>query len=235
MSEEEWRDVPGFEGRYQVSNLGRLRSVPRDVNNHTGIIHLKGKILTQRYNHKGYKVVDLVDHEQKHKYRLVHRLLAQAFIPNPMNKPQVNHIDGIKDHNVLENLEWVTNSENQLHAYKHGLNVRSDKAGRPRKAVLQIDKDTNEVIKRFETCKAAGNQFGSPSTIRRCCIGSSHTAYGYKWEFEDGYIPKKCSVDGCTNNVWSCGLCNKHYMRNKKYGNVHKVKVNQYELYEYLD
>lgn len=232
---EEWREIPEFKGRYEVSNLGQVRSIPRDVNNHTGVIHLKGKILTQRYNHKGYKVVDLLDCEQKHKYRLVHRLLAQAFIPNPDNKPQVNHIDGIKDHNVLDNLEWVTNSENQIHAYQNGLNVHSDKSGRPKRAILQIDKDTNEVIRRFDSFSETEKEFKSYSTIRRCCIGSSRTAYGYKWKYEDDYTPQKCEVDGCGCNVWVGKLCNKHYIRLKKYGDVHKVKVNQFGRFEYKD
>jgi len=237
MEQEEWREIPEFEGRYEVSNLGQVRSMPRDVNNHTGVIHLKGKILNQRYNHKGYKVVDLVDCEHKHKYRLVHRLLAQAFIPNPENKPQINHIDGIKDHNVLENLEWVTNGENQIHAYATGLNVRSDKAGRLKKAILQIDKDTNEVIKRFDSFLEAEKEFGSYSTIRRCCIGASHTAYGYKWKYEENYEPQKCNVDECSNNVWARGFCHKHYLRFMKYGDVHTTKTVAHgkEYYQYKD
>lgn len=233
--DEVWKDVPGFEGRYQVSNLGQVRSVPRDVSNHTGVIHLKEKILNQRYNHKGYKVVDIIDSQHKHKYCLVHRLLALAFIPNPDNKPQVNHIDGIKDHNVLENLEWVTNGENQIHAYKNGLNHVADNSGRPKKAVLQIDKNTNEVIEKYSCLADAGRKFGSASTIRRCCVGVSHTSYGFKWKFEKEYIPKICSVDGCSNNVQVKGLCNKHYVRLKKYGDVHLVKVNQYGRYETKD
>lgn len=225
---EEWKDIPGFEGRYQVSNLGQVKSVPRDVNNHTSIIHLKGKILNQRYNHKGYKVVDLLDSTQKHKYCLVHRLLALAFIPNPENKPQVNHIDGVKDHNILENLEWVTNAENQIHAYEHGLNHTADTTGRPKKAVLRVDIETNEVVERFNCLADAGRKYGSYSSIRSCCIGRAKTAYGFKWKFEQEYVPKKCNVDGCNNNVSIGGLCNKHYRRFRKYGDVHTVKINQY-------
>ena len=229
---EEWRDIPGFEGRYQVSNIGRVKSLPRRVNNHTGTLMVKEKILKQRPDFKGYMRIDLNDNDGKHRYLGVHRLVAMAFIPNPHNKPQINHIDGIKNHNSVDNLEWVTNSENQKHAYRTGLSHTAENAGRPKKAILQIDLETNEVIQRYECIADAGRKYGNGSTIRRCCIGASHTAYGYKWQFADEYIPRLCGVDGCDKSVWCKGLCNKHYLRFKKYGDVHSVKVNQHGHFE---
>ena len=105
MNEEIWRDVVGYEGLYQVSNLGRVYSVR------------SGKVL--KFNKKpcGYNYVQLSVHDKRVGYR-VHRLVAQAFIPNTENKPEVNHINGIKTDNRVENLEWCTRSENEQHKFK---------------------------------------------------------------------------------------------------------------------
>lgn len=103
--DEVWKDIKAYEGLYQVSNLGRVRC-------------LKGKserILKQRKDRNGYIKIHLSKHG-KRKYTTLHRLIAQAFIPNPENKPQVNHIDGTKHNNCLDNLEWVTQKENMQHA-----------------------------------------------------------------------------------------------------------------------
>lgn len=102
---EIWRDVVGYEGVYEVSDYGRVRS--------------KEKYLKQT-NSKGYKSVTLKKDENRRQYR-VHRLVGFAFIPNPDNKPYINHIDGVKDNNKVENLEWCTQKENIRHAIDTGL------------------------------------------------------------------------------------------------------------------
>lgn len=106
---EEWRDIPGYEGIYQVSNLGRVRSLDRKVHHWKGGFSLiKGRILTpNKQNTKGYYRVKL-----DNKYRAVHRLVAMAFIPNPDNLPQVNHKDENKLNNNVNNLEWCDNKYN---------------------------------------------------------------------------------------------------------------------------
>lgn len=111
-TEEIWKDVIGYEGLYQVSNLGRIKSLPRNgtVKN-TIILRTDGKL---------YDVVRLRKNDIPKPF-LVHRLVAIAFIPNQLNKPCVNHIDGIKHNNMLSNLEWVTRSENEKHAHVTGL------------------------------------------------------------------------------------------------------------------
>lgn len=130
---EVWKPIKGYDDKYMVSNLGRIKSVARDVSNHTGIIHKPERILSCRKDKKGYLRVYL-DDNRKTKFISVHRLVAIVFIPNELEKPQVNHIDGVKTNNNVENLEWVTNQENQLHAIRMGLNDHSKyMSGKPKK------------------------------------------------------------------------------------------------------
>lgn len=106
---EEWRDVIGYEGLYQVSNLGRLRSLRR------------GTVSKVTPNKAGYILVTLRDSKGNPSTKKLHRLVAEAFIPNPQNKPCVNHEDGIKHNNHVDNLIWCTYSENTQHAYDNSL------------------------------------------------------------------------------------------------------------------
>lgn len=118
---EVWKDIQDYEGYYQVSNLGRVKSLDRYIYNYRGGKALrKGIILKLGDNGKGYLILDLMK-EGKRQSVKVHRLVAKAFIPNPNNKPQTNHIDGIKTNNYYMNLEWCTQSENTIHSYKNGL------------------------------------------------------------------------------------------------------------------
>ena len=104
---EEWKPVYGYEGFYEVSTEGRVRSLPRATTN--------GGILKPIYSKDGYASVHL-SREGHDKIKRINRLVAEAFIPNPENKPEVNHLNGIRDDNRLCNLEWATTSENNLHA-----------------------------------------------------------------------------------------------------------------------
>ena len=192
QSAEVWKDVPEFEGRYQVSTLGRVRSVSRKVYNHTGYINLKGRVLKTRHNAKGYVVIDIKKENGIRKFCVVHRLVAQAFIPNPENKPQINHIDGDKTNNCVDNLEWCTNSENQIHAYKTGLNYVTGRAGRKKRSVCQIDINTGEVINVYESINEAARSVGcrNPSNIGLCCRGvyGRKTVCGYEWKYREGVV-----------------------------------------------
>lgn len=121
---EIWKEIKGYERCYHVSNLGRVKSIGRlSENNFAGTIFLEERILKHTNSH-GYRSV-VFSLFGKVKTMSVHRLVAQAFIPNPENKCDVNHINGIKHDNRVENLEWNTRSENCLHAFKTGLFVIS--------------------------------------------------------------------------------------------------------------
>ncbi len=126
MEQEIWKDVIGYEGLYQVSNLGRVKSLFRlmEYPNYNKV--LNERILKNLINSKGYYCTILYKNK-KAKTFLVHRMVAIAFIPNPYNKPQINHKDGNKLNLSLSNLEWASCRDNILHAYNIGLNYVSDK------------------------------------------------------------------------------------------------------------
>jgi hypothetical protein len=119
MQQEIWKDIKGYEGKYQVSSIGRVKSLQRisTFNNSKG---LKKEIIIKTWNDEGYIRVKLSNNSVEKTYR-VHRLVANEFLENPFNKSQVNHKNGIKTDNSVENLEWVTNSENSIHAFENNL------------------------------------------------------------------------------------------------------------------
>ena len=120
MTREEWRDVEGYEGYYQVSNLGHLRCLERIVHSKRWDRRESAKLLNPPVLKNGYKLASLC-RNGKSKRVLLHRLVAKAFLPNPNNLLQINHIDGNKQNNNVNNLEWVTAQENIIHAYNNNL------------------------------------------------------------------------------------------------------------------
>lgn len=184
METEIWKEIKGYEGMFAVSNLGRVKSLARRVSNHTGFINKPERILKPIKDIKGYLRVYL-SKNNKNKFTPIHRLVSFAFIPNPENKPQVNHIDGNKQNNHVENLEWCTNRENSIHAIRMGLNDHSKyESGRPKRKVNQIDISTGKIIKTFNSIADASREFKT-SNIGECCRGKygRKTVCGYKWEF----------------------------------------------------
>ncbi len=115
--EEIWKDILGYEEKYQVSNYGNIKALSRKVNTKGCSVRIIKERILKIYKGYRYQVVYLGRRNSKS----VHKLVALAFVPNPHNKPQINHIDGNKQNNNADNLEWCTQSENQLHAYKIGL------------------------------------------------------------------------------------------------------------------
>lgn len=169
---EIWKDIKGYEGLYQVSNLGNVKSLNY---NHTN----KAKNLTPKKNKK-YLYVCLYKNNKQY-YPTIHRLVAENFIVNPKKLVQVNHIDGNKQNNKVDNLEWCTNLENIQHADKNGL---SNRRGKIRK-VIQLDNDGNR-LNEFEAIADALRALGKnvrTTEITKCCKGKRKTAFNYKWKY----------------------------------------------------
>lgn len=183
--EEIWKDIKNYEGLYQISNYGRVKSLPKKLNNHTGFKITKEMILKPRINKKGYVKYALYKN-RKQKNISAHRLVAEAFIPNPENKPQVNHISGIKTDNNVSNLEWCTNSENQIHAFKMGLQKRrKGKNNITSKKVVQYDLNNN-FIKEYYGVKEASEKIGiHPSNIYKCCRGEKKQTKGFVFKYKE--------------------------------------------------
>jgi hypothetical protein len=158
---EIWLDAVGFSGWYEVSNLGNVRSVSRVVKRKRGFAFWKGRRLRKRIHSGGYynanMSVDGVSH-----YRFIHRMVAEAFIPNPENLPFVNHIDGNKKNNNVENLEWCTEQENNIHALETGL--------RKIKLYKVVDLSGNVVYDSISLRELVGKGFQQPA-ISRCLSG----------------------------------------------------------------
>lgn len=138
MAYEYWKDIKGYEGLYQVSNLGNIKSVDRKIERSTSVMELKGKTMSQYIGNTGYPMVSLCINGECKRYS-VHRIVAKAFLSNPLNKAYVNHIDGNKQNSNLENLEWSTPTENSIHAHENGL-TNVARGERQRSAKLTVDK-----------------------------------------------------------------------------------------------
>lgn len=176
MEKEIWKDVKDFEGLYKVSNLGRVKRLE------TTIIDKKGRkrpfperILKIKTVGKYYGLQISKEGVVYPKY--IHRLVAQSFIANPKNKPDVNHIDGDKSNNNASNLEWVTKIENMKHAFDHKL-INTEKP---------INQFTlkGEFVKRFKSMMEASRQTGvEVSNIQSCARGEYRHASGFQWVFD---------------------------------------------------
>ena len=165
---EIWKDVKDYVGYYQVSNLGRIKSLPRN-----GTINTE-KILKPNIIKNGYCQVCL-QKDGKRKYEKVHRLVAETFIPNTNNLPQVNHKDGNKQNNNANNLEWCSVSYNQLHncyVLKHNI-----------KQVKQYSLD-NVLLKIWDSVRLASRKTNIKcSNIVACIQGKQKTCGGYIWKY----------------------------------------------------
>jgi hypothetical protein len=188
MPKEIWKDICGYEGYYQVSDFGNLKSVDRIIKHHHGkLLQKKGRPLTQFFDKYGYLKVSLSMQGIQRTER-VHRLVAKAFIENPNNFPIINHKDENKTNNNVKNLEWCTP------AYNVNYNGAAVRGGISRRIPInQYTKDF-DFIKRWEGRFEIENFYNfDGSSISKCCIGKAKSAYGYIWEYAEpeklkGYV-----------------------------------------------
>ena len=148
---EMWKDVINYYGKYIISSNGVIKSVARKN-------RLNDKIKKQRKDKDGYMIVNLHS-DGKTKTLKVHRLLAEAFIYNPLNKPQVNHINGIKNDNRLQNIEWATQSENMQHSYDNGLTKASVGEKNGNSKLTTKDVEDMKKLRKFMTYQELANVF----------------------------------------------------------------------------
>lgn len=201
VPEENWRDVLGFEELYQVSSFGNVRTIK------------KGEAeMSQQENRNGYMTVHLRDKGVERR-AMVHRLVAEAFIPNPDGLRDVNHKNGDKSDNRVENLEWVSHSDNMTHSFRElGQNVRH---------IVQLDLDNN-FIERWNSIVEASEATGICRTdIGECCRGNRKHTKGYKWKYEEDYEEPKeyWHIFGTNITKTQEGLDELYDKRNKEIGN----------------
>lgn len=180
---EIWKNIKNYEGLYQVSNYGRVKSLEK-ISKINGRIY-PTKILKCHIGTKKYLDVDLCKNGTSKRHR-IHRLVAEHFIPNPENKPQVNHEDTNKQNNRVDNLSWNTNSENQQHAFANGLNYRKKYGESPKaKRIYQYSLD-GVFIKEWDSVVRIRDVLGySDGYICQCCKHKYKTAYGYIWIYKE--------------------------------------------------
>lgn len=179
---EIWKDIPGFENIYQASNKGRIKSLTRIVKGKTEfeLKKLNGNLITLCKNKAGYYRVILCK-DGKLNYLTVHRIIGLTFIDNPYNKPTINHINGIKTDNRVENLEWNTMSENTIHAYKNNL-AKSNGSRHQKIKVYDLNKNfIGEYISQRECARKLNIRQGNISTY-----------FKLNYKKINGYIMIKC-------------------------------------------
>ena len=177
--EEEWRDIKGYEGQYMVSNFGNVKSLERYDKYNRRVMQKNLKPFDNKAG-KGYLCVNL---GRKAKAKKIHRLVAEAFIPNPQNKKEVNHMDGNVKNNKVNNLEWVTHQENCLH-YTYEL---EQSKGQYKMRPVMIFNDKEKL--KFQSIKSAirwiqkNTKYIKAETTNACRVinKNNYTMYGFKW------------------------------------------------------
>lgn len=197
--EEIWKDVVGYEGLYQVSNLGRIKSLPKlCINGNGGKYYTKEKILKPQNSKGNYKHV-VLRKNGKSFTKAIHQIVGIAFIPNPNNLPQINHKDENPANNIVDNLEWCdgyynhnygtikertrqTKERNKSDEKGLATRIKNNVFCAP-KEVIQMD-DSGNILNSFASAADACRKTGiSARNIRRCCNGEFEYCKGYRWKF----------------------------------------------------
>lgn len=190
--DEQWKVISGFDG-YEVSNMGRVKSKSKLKKNGNGY-SVTHELIMRPVVTKGYHSVSLRCGNVKKKM-YVHRLVAMAFIPNPENKPFINHKDNNPQNNNVDNLEWCTPKENTQWMVKNGRNKRTkewldnlhESQSRTYKAVKGTNMSTGEVVI-FENLNSVKTKGFQPSCVCNCCKGIRKSHAGYLWEYMEGTV-----------------------------------------------
>lgn len=179
-----WKDIVGYENEYQINQFGEIRTLKDSPK------LKKYDVLKPQISKRNGYIYQMLYKNGKEKLLRVHRLVAMAFLPNPNNLPQVNHKDGNKQNNSVDNLEWCAQSDNMKHAYKNGLQIPSENQ---RKAIINTNKlkqkkvcqiKDGEIINTFSGISEASRQTKiSISCISRCCNLKRKSTNGYEWRF----------------------------------------------------
>lgn len=199
LPNEEWRDVVGYEGLYQVSNLGRVKSLSRKMKRGSGIWNKPIKIMTPPINGRGYHHVTLFSEDGKRRIRCVHQLVAESFIDNPHNYDCIDHINTNKMDNRAENLRWCNHKMNMNNPITKAYIDKKRKTycfedwyrekqryNQPYgKQVLQFNLDESFVKEWKTISEAARSMKTSTQAISRCCNGIVKTSNGYIWRFKE--------------------------------------------------
>lgn len=181
LDKEIWKPIIGYEGLYEISNYGRVKSFTRK----------NTIILKAACNSSGYPQVMFSVKDKGNKTIAVHRLVAQAFCKGYSPDLHVNHIDGDKLNNHYSNLEWCTFTENMRHAYATGLKTGHLHKDNPRsRSVVQLSKE-GDYIKDYEIINDVKESGFNPGNVSQCCRGEKKTHKGFRWMYKEDYETKE--------------------------------------------